>query len=485
MSVKAVSGRVDSAPPSIPKTLSSDAVPWPPPPTYSPAEPLSTRSIHAQEKADPAITQVFKTTLGVNLGHNCVVPIALRPEQQTKFQTLLDTVSEQFKKELTCYLAVKDTHGKWKPGEEHVTWFRYNPSSRSIEYQIHNEEKIYHISLKTIEADHEASTDFDRANLIGASSQLEKTLSEITGITIKHITYQEGSVTLFTGRPPFDKSTSPALKSLADKSFEQALDVVKQQLTRKDTMETAEKNFKALKEALESEKAEAVRDGQDATAQMLEGVIQELDTMDGFAVGIAASSQLKPKDYTSALKLNEEIYQSVCDRLRVIEENREASVGENISRAWQGWTDPAAKAVREQERRIAAKQYAVDVASLCLDHEMTPETSAELQAASLEIHLSTRTSESTQSLEHQLYTYLITRNTDKLETFLTHRFADPADPTDHVGAFLAKKICDELAPLPAQVDDGLIDEMEEEGAEPPSFDSSPDSAQTGVEGDLP
>jgi len=446
--------------PSLPEAPTGSVIPWPPPPESSaPAEPLTTRSIQQQKDRVPVVTKVFKTTLGINLGNNTIIPIDLRTEQQEKYQGILDTASEQLKEELTCYLAVTDKHGKWRQAEEHVTWFRYHATERSIEYQIHNEETRYHVSLKEFKVSEDFSQE-QLTRLMDAASKLEKALTEITGITIKHITYHEGSVTLFGGPRPFDKSTTPALKSLADKSFEQALDVVKQRLTRKDAATTVQGNFRALKGSLEREKAANINNA--AVTQVLEGLIQELDAMDGFAVGIAASSQLKPKDYEAALKLNQEIYKSVCDQLRPIEEDSEPSFGENISRAWHGWRDPGALAAREQARREAAKQYTADVLGLCLDHTMAlkPETSGDLQAASREIYLSLRLSEPSHGTEHAVYTYLTTRGTRTLETFLTERFASLGDPA---GKVLAETICDRLAPpedVPSQAE-GEIEEVDE------------------------
>jgi hypothetical protein len=431
---KLVSSRT---PPEGPPTGSS-VVPWSLPSENLNVKPLTERSVNLKNESDPIVAALFKTALEVNLGNNSVVPIALRPEQQEKYQVVLDGAAEQLKSELTGYLAVTDRHEKWHQSQEHVTWFRYHPAKRSIEYQIHNEVTHYHISLKEFNV----SSDFTQERLkrlTDAASKLEKALSEITGITIKHVAYHPGSVTLFQGPRPFDKSTTPALKSLAEKSFEQALEVVKQQLVRKEAATRIQENFRDLKRVLEGEKRGNANHA--GTVQVLEGLIQELDAMDGFAIGVAASSELVPKDYEAALKLNEEIYKSVYEQLRPIEEAREPSFGENLSRHWNGWSDPEAQLAREQQRREAAKQYAADVLGLCLDHAMIPETTAALQAASQEIYLSLRLVEPTRSTGHALYTYLTTRDRVKIEAFLSERFASFGDSA---GKVLAKIVCDKL-----------------------------------------
>lgn len=385
-----------------------------PEPATLPAAPITDRTVQKDPAVNPGVAKVFTTTMGLQLGDNRVIPIALSKEKSALYQQSLDTAGQALKTQIEVYLSGADiAHAV--PGQDLVTWYRYDPQTRSIVYQIRNEEREYHISFKQIQKQ-QGKNGYDAKPFIDAMLKFDDALSAIHSITVKFVQYADTRVTLLSGPSPFDKSKDPALKQLADKSFEQALGIVNQRLSRKQIASNPDvaENFKDLKAALEEQLTHAKSGGRTAIAKLLEALLQDIEAMDGFAVGLAAALTIVPKDYEAAVQLKDQIH-----------------------------------------ALVPADQYTADIFGLYLQNHWDEGEEARLQSMYSEVALSLRASKTRASTEHGLLAYLKSRDLNKLKEFLVQRFASVGTQAGEQGATEIQEICDELEP----------DELPEDGSE--------------------
>lgn len=237
--------------------------------------------------------------------------------------------------------------------------------------------------------------------------KFDQELSAIHGISIKFVQYADDRVTLLRGPSPFDKSKDPALKHLADKSFEQALDLVNKRLARRNITPNAHvtKNFKDLKKALEDQLTHAKEHGQAALVKKLEALLRDIEVMDGFAVGLALALTLEPKDYKAAAQVRDQI-----------------------------------KGI------IPADQYTADIFGLYLQGHWDKGDEARLQSIYSEVALSLHASKTHAGIEHVLLAYLKDRDLDTLKGFLLQRLGPLGTQADDPAATAIQEICSELEP---------------------------------------